>query len=97
MGISNFILNLLKIWSGKIITKSPNHFFLENLLKIFVSHLAIKTYYPYAKSASKNLLEKFSEGRFLENIIIKLLSIIKFWKKIFKKKKKNKKNKINKD
>lgn len=49
MSVSNLILNLFKFRSGKILTKKLSNFLLENILKISISHLTLKTYYPYAK------------------------------------------------
>jgi hypothetical protein len=62
MGLSNIIMNLLKIRSGKIITKKVDVFLFENFIKVIVSHLAVLTYYPFAKKLSKSLFDRLTTG-----------------------------------
>lgn len=73
LGISNTIMNLLKFRSGKLINKRVDIFFIENLIKVMVSHLAVKTYYPFAKRVSKNLVDSLSGGRIIEETLEKIL------------------------
>ena len=73
MGISNFIMNLLKFRSGKLINKRLDLFFLENFIKVLVSHLAVKAYYPLAKRMTKRILDNLSVKRIIEEIIEKVL------------------------
>jgi hypothetical protein len=91
MGISNSIMNLLKFRSGKLINKRIDIFFLENFIKVLVSHLAIKTYYPFAKRFSKQILDCISGGRIFEEILEKISLIIYLIKEKIRKKRKGKK------
>lgn len=76
MGISNFIMNLLKFRSGKLINKRLDLFFIENFLKVLVSHLAVKGYYPLAKRFTKWILDVVFDKRIFEEILEKIILII---------------------
>ncbi len=77
-----------------MLNKRFDIFFVENFIKILVSHLAVKIYYPIAKRFSKTILDRIFEGRILEEILEKISMLFFMLKEKIRRKKKVKKSKI---